>query len=364
MVNLVLVLKPGCGHIPLSNSLTLLKPEIPKMKFNWAALAAIAATIIAVGTMAKVYIDLIKDDGGPVTVTENSGIAVGENKSPVVGENEGVINIVEGDLYIGPTAKEITTEPAEKTQSDKDGESSDQKDTRPLAARLGKLLREPLTEVARRHHMKQNDTIFVQHILDSAQQASDLGETIRRVLRSQLRSEIVLRRVTEPERADYALQGAIVNIDPNKRELQLKFLRKAGLLNWETLETIRVPLDGVEEIGYPDRIYPMDCATGNHPCDKNNPRKENACRIDNIGKALRFARAKAEIKIQEQRGGATSIQHEQRLDFLKDRTDKDVAEMETKGRSISTEDGNVPRIVGGEVRVERCAQVLGNTSSP
>nr|VFK06870.1 MAG: hypothetical protein BECKLPF1236A_GA0070988_100054 [Candidatus Kentron sp. LPFa]VFK23019.1 MAG: hypothetical protein BECKLPF1236C_GA0070990_100032 [Candidatus Kentron sp. LPFa] len=338
-----------------------------KKKFKWAALAAIAATIIAVGTMANFLLNLIKDDPGSVTISENNDFVIkgNKNKGPVFGENDGVINIVEGDLHIGSTAKEITTEPAEEIQSGKDSESSDQKDTRPLAAaRLGELLREPLTEVTHRHHMKQNDTIFVQRILNSQEQASDLGETIRRELRSQLRSEIVLRRVTEPERADYALQGAIVNIDPNKRELQLKFLRKAGLLNWETLETIRVPLDGVEEIGYPDWTYPMDCATGNHPCNKNSPRKENACRSDNIDKALRFARAKAEITIQKQRSGATSNRHEQQLDFLRNGIDKDSAEIETKGSSISTEDGDVPRIVGGEVRVERCAQVLGNTSSP
>nr|VFJ42577.1 MAG: hypothetical protein BECKDK2373C_GA0170839_1001114 [Candidatus Kentron sp. DK] len=236
--------------------------------------------------------------------------------------------------------------------------------TRSPAPRLQMLLREPLTEFAHKHAMKQGETIFVQRILDPRRWGSELGENIRGVLQNVLSAPgIGLRlQMMEPYRADYALQGILMELSPSKRELQLEFLRRTDL-TWDTLETISIPLSGVQQAGNPDRTYRMVCATGRHriQCRGDGPINEENCQI---WEALRFARVLAEAEISQQGSGTTSNRHEQQFDLRRDRMDRDIIEKEGRGTLTGIEDGDLPRIIGRSVEVQRCAQVMGSPSSP
>nr|VFJ44081.1 MAG: hypothetical protein BECKFM1743A_GA0114220_100141 [Candidatus Kentron sp. FM]VFJ44520.1 MAG: hypothetical protein BECKFM1743C_GA0114222_100123 [Candidatus Kentron sp. FM]VFK05978.1 MAG: hypothetical protein BECKFM1743B_GA0114221_100088 [Candidatus Kentron sp. FM] len=232
-----------------------------------------------------------------------------------------------------------------------------------LVSRLGMLLRKQLTEVAREHAMKKGETIFVQRILDPRRWGSEQGDNIRGVLQNVLSSpEIGLRlEMIEPFRADYALQGILMDIDPDERELQLEFLRRTGS-TWETLATDSISLTGIQEAGNPDPTYRMVCGTARHPiqCHRDGHIDEENCKI---GEALRFARVLAEVEI-SQRGGTSPIREEQQLDRLRDRFDRDVIEKESRATLFQIEDGDLPRLVGRSVEVQRCARVRENTSSP
>nr|VFK29045.1 MAG: hypothetical protein BECKMB1821I_GA0114274_10088 [Candidatus Kentron sp. MB]VFK31479.1 MAG: hypothetical protein BECKMB1821G_GA0114241_10857 [Candidatus Kentron sp. MB]VFK74649.1 MAG: hypothetical protein BECKMB1821H_GA0114242_10088 [Candidatus Kentron sp. MB] len=275
-----------------------------------------------------------------------------------------ILSLIKDDRDImEPAAKKIAKELAREMQPGKDDEHDDLADTRLLISRLGMLLREPLTEVARKHTMKKGDAIFVQRILDPRRWGSELGDTIRGVLQNQLSSpDIGLRlEMVELFRANYALQGILMDTGPGEQELQLAFLRRNGF-TWETLETTSILLSGIRAKGNSTRTYRMVCATDLHSikCQRNDdPINENNCQI---WEALKFARIKAEAGISEQ-DGITSNRRAQQFDLQRERINKDIIEKEGRGTLTGIEDGDLPRIIGRSVQVQRCAKVIKTASS-